>query len=210
MTRGESKHLPAWIIAAGGFVAASCSLLLYPLDIRYWNTYGAFFTETFVDNIEFLNSDLCIQLAYSTMGSVRHFHWFSKWIYQLPLLFIVMSVLLKVVEVVIVYSILKRMRFGARAALLLSAIFLFILGLQGTAPNGLFGPPDYNKAFISALLSLIGIYAMLRERNGWAGLALGSACYFHIPYGLTSLAFLGMGQVARSWIIRKYRPLLCW
>ena len=207
MTKEESEHWPAWKIGASGLVAAVFSLALYPLDIRYWHTYGAYFTETFVDNIDFLTSDLCIQLAYDSMGIVRHFHWFSKWIYQLPLVFIVMSVLLKVVEVVIVYHILRCLRFGARASLLLSTIFLFILGLQGTAPNGLFGPPDYNKAFVSALLSLLGIYAILRDRNGWAGVLLGSACYFHIPYGLTALAFLGSGQLARSWMIRNYHRL---
>jgi hypothetical protein len=207
MTLGNDA-LPAWKVGAAGFFAAILAFLSYPLDLRYWNTYGAYFTEIFVDNISFLRIDPCIRLAHDTMGIILVFHELSKWIYQLPILFIGMSALLKTLEVVILYLIFKRFRFSPRAALLFAVIVVLLVGLDGTAPNGIFGPPDYNKAFVSALMSLLGIYFLIGEKAGWAGLLFGGACYFHIPYGLTAAAFAGAGQFAHCWSERRYRPLL--
>ena len=184
------------------------ALALYPLDLFYWSAYGNNFSEVFIENIAGLKKDLCIQTANNYLGLIRYFHILAKPVYELPVLFLSLSVLFKMAEVFVMERILRCQGFPAIEALGFGGLFLFLNGLSGTAPNGIFGAPDFNKTFLSALFSLLGIYALLKQRPGWSGASLGLACYFHIPYGTTALVFVGTTQLVQSVQERAFRPLI--
>ena len=187
-------------------VASVTVLFNWPLDIYHWHVYGSFFTETFVSNVGSLKNDFCIALAYDQLGIVPYFLQYAKPIYDFPILFLFACVFLKAVEIILVY-ILRRLDLVPIAALMFAVFLPFSGGIMGAAPNGLMTYVNFNKTIVSSLLSLGGIYCILADRPGWAGLLLGFACYLHIPFGMTAFTFVVTGIMWHDAAKKNWRPL---
>ena len=207
MAQSTKTSLPRSTVVLAAIIASVIVLFNWPLDIYYWRGYGNFFTETFVSNIGSLKNDYCIALAYDQLGIARYFFQYTKPIYDFPILFLFSGVFLKVVEIILVYNILRRLDFVPVAALMFAVFLPFSGGMMGSAPNGLMTYVNFNKTIISSLLSLGGFYCILANRPGWAGLLLGFACYFHIPYGITAFIFVVAGTVWHDVAKKNWRPL---
>ena len=200
-------NLSIFTVASVATVTSIIVLFTWPLDIYYWHFYGNFFTETFVDNIGALKNDFCVTLAYEQLGIVRYFHQYAKPIYEFPILFLIAGVLLKLIEIILLYNLMRRLELTPVAALLFAAFLPFSGGMMGSAPNGLMTYVNFNKTMISALLSLGGIYLLLANKPGWAGLHLAFACYLHIPYGITALIFVVAGTLWHDVPKKIWQPL---
>ena len=187
--------LSTFTVASVATVTSIIVLFTWPLDIYYWRIYGNFYTETFVSNIGVLKNDFCLTLVNDGLGILRYFLPYAKPVYEYPILFLTAGVFLKVVEIVLVYNVMRRLELVPVAALMFAVFLPFSGGMMGSAPNGLMTYVNFNKTMISALLSLGGIYLLLANRPGWAGLHLAFACYLHIPYGITALIFVVAGTL---------------
>ena len=208
MAQSTKTSLPWSTVVLVTIIASVIVLFNWPLDIYHWIVYGSFFTETFVGNIGSLKNDFCIALAYDQLGIVRYFLQYAKPIYEFPILFLSAGVFLKVVEMILVYNILRRLDLVPVAALMFAVFLPFSGGIMGAAPNGLMTYVNFNKTIISSLLSLGGIYCILAARPGWAGLLLGFACYLHIPFGMTAFIFVVAGILWHDVAKKNWRPLV--
>lgn len=207
MAQSTKQGLPGATVILVAIVASVIVLFNWPLDIYHWHVYGSFFTETFVSNVGSLQNDFCIALAYDQLGIVRYFLQFAKPIYDFPILFLFAGVFLKVVEIILVYNILRRLDLVPVAALMFAVFLPFSGGIMGAAPNGLMTYVNFNKTIISSLFSLGGFYCILANRPGWAGLLLGFACYLHIPFGMTAFIFVVAGILWHDVAKKNWRPL---
>jgi hypothetical protein len=209
VAQSTKTNLPGSTVILWAIIASVIVLFNWPLDIYGWRLYGRFYVETFVSNISSLKNDYCIALTYDQLGIIRYFFQYTKPIYDFPLLFLFAGVFLKVVEIILVYNILRRLDFVPDAALMFAVFLPFSGGIMGSAANGLITYVNFNKTFISSLLSLAGVYCILANRPGWAGLLLGLACYFHIPYGITAFIFIVAGTVWHDVAKKNWRPAPC-
>lgn len=208
MPQSTKTSLPWSTVVLTAIIASLMVLFNWPLDIYHWHVYGSFFTETFVSNISSLKNDFCIAMAYDQLGVIRYFLQYAKPVYDFPILFLSAGVILKVVEIILVYNILLRLDLVPVAALMFAVFLPFSGGIMGAAPNGLMTYVNFNKTIISSLLSLGGIYCFLADRPGWAGLLLGFACYLHIPFGMTAFIFVVAGIMWHDVAKNNWRPLV--
>ena len=207
MFTDTSHHISRRTIILVSTTASILLLFHWPLDITYWLQYGNFFTETFVDNINALKNDFCVALVYDQLGVIKYFLQYAKPIYEYPILFLTAGVFLKVIEIILLYKIMRRLEFLQVTALMFAVFMPFSGGIMGAAPNGLITYINFNKAIISALLSLAGIYFILANKHALGGVCLALACYFHIPYGSTALVFVAAGILWHDAASKQWRPL---
>jgi len=198
------KYTQTYILV---FFAILASLLMYPLELRYWITYGFSLTEPFIDNYHIIQNDFCLNIASQNLGFIKYFNYFAKYIYETPLYFIIASLLLKACELLIIYGIIKFFINDNKSAFIYSIIFI-ILGGMSMLPNGLFGPIYFTKAYISALISLLSIYTILRKKFYLSGTLVFLACYFHIIWGAAAFIFITTGFYLDRILAKDFKSII--
>lgn len=156
--------------------------LVYNVDGYYQGIYK----QLYPDNItlKFMNTAKLIEFL------VFYFHPF----FQLPILFIISSILVKTFLAFFTYKISLHFVSEKTIALYITLFYLVSQYTHGVNLNGMWGSPIFFRSSISAFFTLLGIYTILTNRFFLSFFLFFSlSIQMHPAYGLTSLIYFFAG-----------------
>lgn len=178
------------VLVCIGLCTGLVSLVIYGIDFSMWRFYGLTYSEYLIrENTFAVNSEAFIQMR-NNMGPVlRYFHTLTLPIYEIPLNYLIASVLLKALVFLVLYFLLKALEM--RTPILLSLIIIFSGSAFAQTGGTLFfvGGPSFLKAGISGLLCVLGLITALRNSVLLSALLFGLSFQFHLFNGLGALVF---------------------
>jgi hypothetical protein len=179
------------------FVSIS-TLMIYGIATGFYYIYNI----SFYSNV--LNSGMFIDEHLPAIHGIDHYQYVLRWFYiifrwplQVPALFIMSSLIVKIIILWLIYKIVDFLLDDPFLAIISSMYFVLAgnYNTHGCSLNGIQDSPVFFAASISAILTLAGIYFALKERLIKGALSLAFSLYFHILYGVTALAFFLPGYL---------------
>jgi hypothetical protein len=181
------------------FVFVSIStLMIYGIATGFYYVYNiSFYSNLF-------NSGIFIDEHLPIVHRIDHYQYVLRWFYiifrwplQVPALFIVSSLIVKIIILWLIYKIADFLLDDSFLAFI-SSLYFVLAGNYNThclSLNGIQDSPVFINASISAILTLTGIYLALKERLITGALFLTFSFYLHVLYGVTALVFFLPGYL---------------
>jgi hypothetical protein len=172
------------------------SFLYYGIDITSWRIYCIEYLEM-LENYDYYITDTYIPIVIKNMGLIlKYFTVFSSYIFKIPMLFIIISIIIKIIIIWIIKEILLNFGFEKSKALLLASFLIISIGYwNGAVHLGIWGSPVYYRGSIVAILFLLGFLSFIRYNFLVGAIFVGISFHFHLFNAIAAFIFLYPGLV---------------
>lgn len=166
-------------------------LLAFTYGINFWEyiIYNFDKLYLFENNLNYL-LDPRIQMVNSGAVFLNMFNNVFKSILQIPILYLISSILIKSSVIYVIYLIINKLINNKNLSFIIALFFIIAPTISYYVPNGFFGGPIFFRASISGLLTLAGIYLLISKRYYLSIIPLVLSLNFHVLFGASAFVFI--------------------
>ena len=189
-------------------IIASLNALMYGIEVWRYSIYNIDSIYYYKNALDF-TLDPYIQMMNSGAHVLNAFLKYFQILLQIPFFYLISSVAIKISIFYILYLIINELVNEKRLAFIVAIFFITAVEIsgQGVVMNGFWGAPMFYRASFSGLMTLIGLYYLIKRNYFISSIPFVLSLHLHLLYGATAFAFIFFSFLFLS-IKRSYKDVL--